>query len=179
MFYYFFSFFSHPDKNVYKYYIYVNPTLSILFHFSIPIIFLYTDKNMYKYILISFYFLSFFYDLFSLSRQYNKYAQIYSLSMFYHFSMLFFLFQVLGVDTAFCSVESLITGIVDNWSEQLLPHRKKVAAVICGTCFFLGLPMCTEVSIYLNELKEPEICNVFYRVGSSMTQYFHKYIPIF
>ena len=121
MFYYFFSSFSHPDKNVYKYYIYVNPTLSILFHFSIPIIFLYTDKNMYKYILISFYFLSFFYDLFSLSRQYKKYAQIHlnlflfsifllcslfsiltnkyaqihlDFSIFYHFSMLFFLYPI-------------------------------------------------------------------------------------
>ena len=31
--------------------------------------------------------------------------------------------KVLGIDTEFCSVESLITGVVDNWSETLLPHR--------------------------------------------------------
>ena len=54
--------------------------------------------------------------------------------------------KVLGIDTEFCSVESLITGIVDNWPERLLPHRKKVAAAICTTLFFLGLPMVTNVS---------------------------------
>ena len=51
----------------------------------------------------------------------------------------------MGVDTEFCSVESLITGIVDNWSDKLLPHRKKVAFVICVTLFILGIPMCTKV----------------------------------
>ena len=57
--------------------------------------------------------------------------------------------QVLGIDTEFCSVESLITGIVDNWEEKLLPHRKKVAVVICIICFFLGLPMVTKVRFNL------------------------------
>ena len=53
--------------------------------------------------------------------------------------------QVLGIDTEFCSVESLITGVVDNWSETLLPHRKKVALGICIVLYFLGLPMITRV----------------------------------
>jgi len=70
-------------------------------------------------------------------------------------AILFFaMLLVLGVDTAFCSVESLITGIVDNWSEQLLPHRKKVAFVICMGCFFLGLPMCTEGGMYLFQIMD-------------------------
>jgi len=70
-------------------------------------------------------------------------------------AILFFaMLLVLGVDTAFCSVESLITGIVDNWSEQLQPHRKKVAFVICMCCFFLGLPMCTEGGMYLFQLMD-------------------------
>ena len=54
--------------------------------------------------------------------------------------------KVLGIDTEFCSVESLITGIVDNWEEKLLPHRRKVAVVVCIVCFLLGLPMVTNVS---------------------------------
>jgi Sodium:neurotransmitter symporter family len=33
--------------------------------------------------------------------------------------------QVLGVDSEFCNVEALITGIVDNWPDQLLRHRRK------------------------------------------------------
>jgi len=70
-------------------------------------------------------------------------------------AILFFaMLLVLGVDTAFCSVESLITGIVDNWSEQLLPHRKKVAFVICMACFLLGLPMCTEGGMYLFQIMD-------------------------
>lgn len=52
---------------------------------------------------------------------------------------------MLGIDTEFCSVESLITGIVDNWSKKLLPHRKLVAIVICVALFLLGLPMMTQV----------------------------------
>merc|ERR1712110_876197 len=70
-------------------------------------------------------------------------------------AILFFaMLLVLGVDTEFCSVESLITGIVDNWSEKLLPHRKKVALVICVTLFFLGIPMCTNGGIYLFQIMD-------------------------
>ncbi len=32
---------------------------------------------------------------------------------------------VLGVDSEFCNVEALVTGIVDNWPDQLLKHRRK------------------------------------------------------
>ena len=53
--------------------------------------------------------------------------------------------QVLGIDTEFCSVESLITGIVDNWSATLLPYRKYVAAGICVALFLLGIPMMSQV----------------------------------
>ena len=64
-------------------------------------------------------------------------------------AILFFaMLLVLGVDTEFCSVESLITGIVDNWSDKLLPHRKKVALGICVTLFLLGIPMCTNVRFF-------------------------------
>ena len=63
-------------------------------------------------------------------------------------AILFFaMLLVLGVDTEFCSVESLITGIVDNWSDKLLPHRKKVALAICVSLVLAGLTMCTNVSL--------------------------------
>lgn len=70
-------------------------------------------------------------------------------------AILFFaMLLVLGVDTAFCSVESLITGIVDNWSDKLLHHRRKVALVICVTLFLLGLPMCTQGGMYLFQIMD-------------------------
>lgn len=70
-------------------------------------------------------------------------------------AILFFaMLLVLGIDTEFCSVESLITGIVDNWQEKLLPHRRKVAAVVCTVCFLLGLPMVTNGGIYLFQLMD-------------------------
>ena len=72
-------------------------------------------------------------------------SNINSRRLYYYYIILTFL-KVLGIDTEFCSVESLITGIVDNWEEKLLPHRRKVAVVVCIVCFLLGLPMVTNVS---------------------------------
>jgi len=70
-------------------------------------------------------------------------------------AILFFaMLLVLGVDTEFCSVESLITGIVDNWSDKLLPHRKKVALGICVSLFLAGIPMCTNGGVYLFQLMD-------------------------
>merc|ERR1712241_552118 len=70
-------------------------------------------------------------------------------------AVLFFaMLLVLGVDTEFCSVESLITGIVDNWSDKLLPHRKKVALAICVSLFLAGLTMCTNGGIYLFQIMD-------------------------
>jgi len=70
-------------------------------------------------------------------------------------AILFFaMLLVLGVDTEFCSVESLITGIVDNWSDKLLPHRKKVALAICVSLFLAGLTMCTNGGIYLFQIMD-------------------------
>ena len=53
---------------------------------------------------------------------------------------------ILGVDSEFCAVEGLVTGIVDNWPDQLLQHRKKFTIGLCVILFMLGVPMCTHVS---------------------------------
>jgi solute carrier family 6 GABA transporter-like protein 1 len=52
----------------------------------------------------------------------------------------------LGLDTQFSSVESLMTGLVDNWPEQLRPHRKKFTLGMTVFMCLLGLPMITRVS---------------------------------
>ena len=46
---------------------------------------------------------------------------------------LFFLFhlhdaQTIGIDSEFCIVESLVTGIVDMWPDYLRPRRRKFTA---------------------------------------------------
>ena len=58
----------------------------------------------------------------------------------------FIMLLVLGVDSEFCNVEALVTGIVDNWPETLLKHRRIFTVGMCVFMFALGLPMCTEVS---------------------------------
>jgi solute carrier family 6 GABA transporter-like protein 1 len=44
---------------------------------------------------------------------------------------------VLGVDSEFCNVEALVTGIVDNWPDQLLKHRRKFTGKDDLHMFFL------------------------------------------
>jgi solute carrier family 6 GABA transporter-like protein 1 len=51
----------------------------------------------------------------------------------------------LGVDSEFCNVEALVTGIVDNWPETLMKHRRIFTVVLCFFMFCAGIPMCTEV----------------------------------
>jgi solute carrier family 6 GABA transporter-like protein 1 len=57
---------------------------------------------------------------------------------------------VLGVDSEFCNVEALVTGIVDNWPDQLLKHRRKFTVALCALLFCLGIPLVTNVSLIEN-----------------------------
>lgn len=76
-----------------------------------------------------------------------------SLPASFIWAILFFaMLLTLGIDSQFCNVESLITGIVDSWQEQLLPCRKQVVVAICVVCFLLGLPMVTNGGIYLVQI---------------------------
>ena len=59
---------------------------------------------------------------------------------------------ILGIDTEFCCVESLVTFISDKWSNQLRSRRKLVAAGVCLTCYILGLPMVFEGGMYLFQI---------------------------
>ena len=56
---------------------------------------------------------------------------------------------VLGVDSEFCNVEALVTGIVDNWPDQLLKHRRKFTVALCAFLFCLGIPLITNVGVKL------------------------------
>lgn len=69
-------------------------------------------------------------------------------------TIFFVMLLVLGVDSEFCNVEALVTGIVDNWPDQLLRHRRKFTVGMCFLLFALGVPMCTEGGVYLFQLMD-------------------------
>ena len=67
-------------------------------------------------------------------------------------SLFFAMLLILGIDTAFCSVESLVTGIVDKWQEYLRSYRKLIATLVCLTCYILGIPMVFHGGVYLFQI---------------------------
>ena len=67
-------------------------------------------------------------------------------------SLFFAMLLILGIDTAFCSVESLITGIVDKWPEYLRARRTLVATLVCFVCYIMGLPMIFQGGMYLFQI---------------------------
>ena len=74
--------------------------------------------------------------------------QVLSLPLSPLWAFIFFvMLLVLGVDSEFCAVEGLVTGIVDNWPDQLLRHRKKFTVGLCVLLFCMGVPMCTHVRL--------------------------------
>ena len=73
-----------------------------------------------------------------------------NLPLSFIWSILFFtMLLILGIDTEFCCVESLITFFVDKWHVHLRPHRRLVATFVCLACYLLGLPMVYEGGMYL------------------------------
>lgn len=66
----------------------------------------------------------------------------------------FVMLLVLGIDSEFCNVEALVTGIVDNWPQTLLKRRRLFTVGLCGFMFCLGVPMCTNGGVYLFQLMD-------------------------
>ena len=63
-------------------------------------------------------------------------------------SCLFFLMLfTLGIDSQFCGVESLMTGLVDNWPDYLRPRKIKFTFFMVILMLILGIPMITNVCI--------------------------------
>lgn len=57
--------------------------------------------------------------------------------------------QTIGIDSEFCLVESLVTGIVDMWPEYLRPRRRLFTSFVCLGLFILGIPMVTNGGAYV------------------------------
>ena len=58
--------------------------------------------------------------------------------------LFFFMLFILGIDSQFCVVESLMTALVDNWP-RMRPIRAKFTFGMVIFMFILGLPMITQV----------------------------------
>ncbi|KAJ3643224.1 hypothetical protein Zmor_025948 [Zophobas morio] len=69
-------------------------------------------------------------------------------------STFFIMLVILGIDSEFCLVEAFITGLVDNWSEELRPHRGKFTVGVCTLMFLLGIPMVTKGGMYIFQLMD-------------------------
>ena len=63
-------------------------------------------------------------------------------------------FQTIGIDSEFCIVESLVTGIVDMFPGYLRPRRRLFTTCLCIVLFLLGAPMCTQGGAYLFQLMD-------------------------
>ena len=57
--------------------------------------------------------------------------------------------QTIGIDSEFCIVESLVTGIVDMFPNYLRPRRRMFTTAVCITLFVLGVPMVTNGGAYI------------------------------
>jgi len=66
----------------------------------------------------------------------------------------FVMLLCLGIDSQFCGVESLMTGLVDNWPDLLRPHRKKFTLGMTVFMCLLGLPMITRGGMYVFQLMD-------------------------
>ncbi|KAJ8967593.1 hypothetical protein NQ317_010455 [Molorchus minor] len=66
----------------------------------------------------------------------------------------FIMLLMLGIDSEFCLVEAFITGLLDNWSQQLRPYRNSFTIMVILVMFILGIPMVTHGGMYTFQLMD-------------------------
>ena len=68
--------------------------------------------------------------------------------------MFFLMLLTLGFDSQFCILESLITGLVDNWPGYLRPRRLLFTICMVIFMFALGIPQITQGGVYVFQLMD-------------------------
>lgn len=68
--------------------------------------------------------------------------------------LFFVMLLVLGIDSQFCTVESFVTGLVDEWPQILRPRRRIFTLLIVVIHFILGITMITSGGMYVFQLMD-------------------------
>ena len=61
----------------------------------------------------------------------------------------FIMLLTLGLDSQFATLETVLSGIVDEWPQFLLKRKLAFTAVVCVLQFFVGFPFITRVSVFI------------------------------
>ncbi|GBM50473.1 Sodium- and chloride-dependent GABA transporter 2 [Araneus ventricosus] len=68
--------------------------------------------------------------------------------------LFFLMLFVLGINSQFCTVEALVSSLVDEWPQLLTQKRKIFSLFMCVIMCILGLPMVTEGGMYIFQLMD-------------------------
>lgn len=66
----------------------------------------------------------------------------------------FFMMFTVGLDSLFGQVETIASGIIDEYPDLLRPHRKLFTGVLCTVMFLLGIPLVTRGGVYVVTLMD-------------------------
>ncbi|CAL1288664.1 unnamed protein product [Larinioides sclopetarius] len=69
-------------------------------------------------------------------------------------ALFFLMLFVLGINSQFCTVEALVSSLVDEWPHLLTQKRKLFSLFMCVIMCILGLPMVTEGGMYIFQLMD-------------------------
>ena len=80
--------------------------------------------------------------------------------------LFFFMLLLLGLDTQFAMVETILTAISD-YSPRLRSKKPLVAGITCSVLFICGIPLATQVSYMLRSYTIIKfLCSVLFSKGS-------------
>ncbi|XP_055935396.1 sodium- and chloride-dependent GABA transporter 2-like [Argiope bruennichi] len=68
--------------------------------------------------------------------------------------LFFLMLFVLGINSQFCTVEALVSSLVEEWPHLLIQKRKLFSLFMCVIMCILGLPMVTEGGMYIFQLMD-------------------------
>ncbi|KAK7469916.1 hypothetical protein BaRGS_00036079, partial [Batillaria attramentaria] len=75
-------------------------------------------------------------------------------------SVLFFLTLVtMGLGTTFCTIETIITAIIDEQPMLFKKKRVVMLSVVCTVSFLIGLPLTAQGGLYLLQLMDEYLCS--------------------